>query len=305
MTSAPNPRSLASPPQPSRWPLILGTLGVALALTFGGLVWFQEPLFHWALKREDIRQVEWWLRFNPKLSDTPDKNNNYPLWKALESPHHSEKLVKILLKADADPNQANIFTYMSLTPLGIAIVSKKSLHLTQMFLEAGADPSEPRARRERSPLYVIIASLGWRTAEEEKIREQLFKMLVDAGAELQAPGYSPLALAMTEVSPKWVQKLLDAGADPNTPEVREAVGAYIWMAFVERHKGVIPPQPEGPIILEMLAEAGFDFDALGAIPGAESQGALQLMRDAGLEHLLAISRKKRAASAAQPAAETP
>lgn len=119
----------------------------------------------------------------------------------------SERIVKALLAAGA---KVDVLSKQTYTPLMTAITRPRSIGVTRLLLEAGADVNilrQSRRRSETSP--VAMALMG---GDRDTIR-----LLIDRSAELSPPnGFTPLLTAAFLGDLETAKLLLDRGVDPNS-----------------------------------------------------------------------------------------
>jgi ankyrin repeat protein len=279
----------SAPPKSSRWPFVLGLSGMLLAAGFGALVWFQEPLFHRALERSEVRQVEWWLRFNHALANEPDAQGDYPLWKAVRHPRSEsqEALAQILLRAGALPNGA---PSAGQPPLGGAIISG-SANLVRMLLETGADYHSlypMQISQQDRDLVTLLMSQKFRGSFQNKVNEAIFEHYIKKKSDAQFSSAFFAALAVNEDSVKWINKLLEMKAI-DFASTNGLQLAYI-LAF-EANNSTDSKRLEAQDTLKTLAAKGFDFPSIASREDQYGLIAARL-REAGLEHLLDAHKNK-------------
>jgi ankyrin repeat protein len=288
--------SLSGPPQPSRWPLVLGLAGAAMAASFGALTWFQEPLFHRALERGDVRQVELWLRFNRKLADAPDAHGRFPLWKALDHRTKRDELGALLLDAGADPNRSD----GGVTPLEAAIWGE-SIPLVKLILQKDIEKSFSFTYLAGLPLDEIVNDNFYECFNgNQEIRNGIFIYQINKVKDKNLLDKClRLSYAFSAHARHWIDLLLKAGADPN---LRGAVDA-MYAISLDIASGDAQRDPKARAIFHLLVAAGFDFDAMAALEGPYAE-AVDRLREAGLGPILdARGHKTFAPAGAPPSAE--
>ncbi len=139
----------------------------------------------------------------------------------------SVEIVKILLEADADPNQKGVLEEAA---------KKGSVEIVKILLEAGADPNqkgvlEEAAKKGSAEIVKILLDAG-ENADTEPVsyeyalvqavksgrtRAEIVKILLDAGADpnIEPVLYLSLQGRLTKRRIQVIQMLLEGGADPN------------------------------------------------------------------------------------------
>jgi hypothetical protein len=163
-----------------------------------------------------------------------------------------------------------------------------------ILLDAGANPNREElfSITGTVPLYYVIDSASWRNSADEKAREEIFDLLINAGADPNAPKDSLLGMTISQRSVKWMRKLLAAGANPNDTEVWKAVVNYLDSIGKQN-----PKERKITIqILEELAKSGFAFQSFVT----NNPKALPIFKEQNLEHLLDLQIRIEAKVAASP-----
>lgn len=101
-------------------------------------------------------------------------------------------------------------------PLIDVAIQKGRIETVEFLLRQGANPNEPDIRGH-PPLFWV---LGRTSIDNDEMRARLVKLLLKAGASLNAPakseyGYTPLIEAASLGEADMVRMFLDAGADVN------------------------------------------------------------------------------------------
>ena len=208
----------------------------------------RTPLF-WAVTRGKVDSIELLLKLNadPNIKFSRDNLNPTTLHKATISLNSLKdaKIVKLLLKAGADPNVTNLQKETPLlrisrggndtlafdvskdlidaganvnlsedlagmTPL-LHAVSSGNAALVDLLLKAGADPNSANFQNATS---LLSASFK----EDNSLSTSLGKKLIDAGADVNIQssfnGMTPLHNSVGRGNTQLVDLLLTAGADP-------------------------------------------------------------------------------------------
>ena len=170
---------------------------------------------------------------------------------ALASAKGYEEVVRILIRAGADVNQA-VPTSMrgsaaGLSPL-IMAVNNRSEEMVRLLIEAGADvnyqvPGSIRGSAAGlSPLIVAANNQS----------EEMIRLLIEAGADVNqavpgsirgsAAGLSPLIMAVNNRSEEMIRLLIKAGADVNYQvpgKRRRASRTALGMAKAQKNKRIV------------------------------------------------------------------
>ena len=170
---------------------------------------------------------------------------------ALASAKGYEEVVRILIRAGADVNQAVPASVRGSTagmsPLILA-VNKQSEEIVRLLIEAGADvnyqaPASIRGSTAgMSPLLMAVNNRS----------EEMVRILIRAGADVTqavpasvrgpAAGMSPLILAANKQSEEIVRLLIEAGADVNYQapgKRRRAFRTALGMAKAQKNKRIV------------------------------------------------------------------
>lgn len=164
------------------------------------------------IERGSPNDLRSFLASHPGILRARTLTGTLPLIQACHS-KASPEIIQVLLRAGADPNQADSNGF---TPLQTALVAANPA-IVKVLLDHRADPNRPDYRG-LSPLCQL-GSLGNR-----RVAASMVPMLVKAGATVQprdAKEPSPLALAISSGvmddagTAVLVAALLKSGADPN------------------------------------------------------------------------------------------
>lgn len=155
------------------------------------------------------------------------------------------------------------------TALHHAVFRCRSLALTTLLLEEGANPNLQRTTDGYVPLHELVSTSYRRDEDAEAILDRFLAFHADIDIRTNTNG-SILGLAACQNLAKPIKRLIENGADPNSPfnGTRSALNIASWHAHVETMK--------------VLIDAGADVNnnASGQTPLLEvvcSQGHLRNM----------------------------
>lgn len=120
---------------------------------------------HYLSEAKDIEPQRFEILVNAMLNRGADPNymdchGDTPLWLAIWNSTQNDSVIKVLLKAGADPNaarQSHSFCMLA------AVIAHKSTHqdvtaLLKMLLQAGADPRDPSTPDLPDPSLILLAT---------------------------------------------------------------------------------------------------------------------------------------------------
>jgi ankyrin repeat protein len=175
------------------------------------------------------------------------------------------EMLKQILDRGLDPRELRYRDHLLqlVTPLQRACYLM-NFDVVRVLLDRGADVNGPTAE-EASPLVIAIQSRHGRLVEDV-IR--LIQLLLDAGANVNEHGYSPLMAAASRREPELVKILLSVGADPNAQS--ESGTTPLMFAIREGERFPLNQNPSNIIpVLQLLLQAGAcidDEDYFGLTP---------------------------------------
>jgi ankyrin repeat protein len=151
------------------------------------------------------------------------------------------------------------------TALHYAVEGSRSLEITALLLERGADPNARRVTDGYAPLHVRVSTSYLRDAAAYAILDKLISYKADVRARA-ANNQSVVGLAACQNLATPIQRLLEEGADVNSPflNTRSALNVAAWHAHIETMKVLID------------AKANVNNDESGQVPFLEivcSRGA--------------------------------
>jgi ankyrin repeat protein len=141
------------------------------------------------------------------------------------------------------------------TALHYSVERSKSLEIANLLLERGADPNARRTTDGYAPLHVLVSTSYLRDAAAYAIIDKFISYKVDVRARA-ANNQSIVGLAACQNLAKPIQRLLEAGADVNSPfkDTRSALNIAAWNAHLETMKVLID------------ANANVNIDDSGQVP---------------------------------------
>ena len=217
---------------------------------------------------------------------------------ALASFKGYEEVVRILIRAGADVNQAvpasKRGSAAGMSPLILA-VNNRSEEMVRLLIEAGADVSyqiPASIRRSTVGISPLILAVNNRSVE-------MARLLIEAGADVnyQVPasirgstvGISPLILAVNNRSEEIVRLLIEAGADVNYQAPASIKGSAVGISPL-----ILAVNNRSEEMVRLMIEAGADVNyqvpgkrrrgfrtALGMAKAQKNRGIVRLLRDAG------------------------
>ncbi len=193
------------------------------AFSENGITAFSTEVY---VKKTKVAQIEEYLSIFKKNEDwkklhcvtqekSQKKDSKNVYWLYIAAQQGDCEVVKLLLDAKADPNQA---CENSATPLYIA-AQNGHFKVVKLLLEAKADPNQAR-NDGVTPLYIAAQQGDF----------EVVKLLLDAKADpnqAENGDMTPLYAAAQEGHFEVVKLLLDAKADPNQAEKNGATPLYI------------------------------------------------------------------------------
>ena len=217
---------------------------------------------------------------------------------ALASFRGYEELVRVLIRAGADVNQAVPASMRGsaagMSPLILA-VNIRSEEMVRLLIEAGGDVNyQVPAPIKRSAVGIspLILAVNNRSAE-------IVRLLIEAGADVnyQVPasirgskeGISPLILAVDNRSEEVVRLLIEGGADVNYQAPASITGSAAGMTPL-----ILAVNNRSEEMVRLLIEGGADVNyqipgkrrrafrtALGMAKAQKNKITVKLLRDAG------------------------
>jgi ankyrin repeat protein len=205
---------------------------------------------HWAAYAEDVDTTAALLRAGAKV----DVRNNYgvsPL--ALAAKNGNARIIDLLMKAGADPNDKINFLNADETPLMHA-ARAGSLDAVNMLLLAGAQVNAREGWNGQTALH-------WAAAEGHGA---VVEALIAGGADIRHPSNArttPFMFAVRKGDMRSVQAFLDAGANVN--EKRTDFATPLLVAIINGHEDLV----------DLLLEKGADPNAEGGSTDLSVQGS--------------------------------
>lgn len=183
-------------------------------------------------------------------------------------------IAREMLQAGADPNKPCKEGFDGVTPLVMTVGMSRSLEVTSLLIEAGADVNYEWSENT-TPIFETTADQFY----------DLAKLLVDRGANVNVRmgnGLTPLMFAARNGASRCVELFLDAGADINAVEEEQGVGAFglalnrldLQLAEQLLARGAEPNFGS----IETLTLAVAEHGSLAFIQALEAQGC-KLVRD--------------------------
>jgi ankyrin repeat protein len=194
--------------------------------------------------------------------------------------------IRQAVEKGANPN----LVYQDMTPMYLAI-RENDMELAALLVERGAEVGPQDLDRDGEVDYLPLLSA---IMDVEEINPDMIKLLIDAGAELDANGDypPPLEVAVEAGSLETVKALLQAGADPNGHEDWElpldtAVGeGYVEIFDALRAAGAEVTDPAGLLVfsagssnLEMVRRVLPLYSGPKKLPALFGNASLDLLRD--------------------------
>ena len=217
---------------------------------------------------------------------------------ALASFKGYEEVVRILIRAGADVNQAvpasKRGSAAGMSPLILA-VKNQSEEIVRLLTEAGADVNyQIPAPIKRSAVGISPLILAVNNRSEE-----IVQLLIEAGADVNyrvparirasEAGVSPLILAVDNRSEEIVRLLIEAGADVNYQAPASITESAVGISPL-----ILAVNNEYDDMVRLLIEAGADVNyqirgkrrrafrtALGMAKAQKNRRTVKLLRDAG------------------------
>ncbi|MEA3399941.1 MAG: ankyrin repeat domain-containing protein [Armatimonadota bacterium] len=232
-------------------------ISLSIAMSSGCVRRPRTESLHQAASIGSVSEVHW------HLEDGADVNGSDGGWTALAAAAYygHDHVVNVLLEAGAEPNRRGDGP-KGVTPLEAA-VHERRLSTVKLLLEAGATP--PGRESPFGPILVCAAGnndvaivralLDHGAGDDPGVTEQAAAHAAAEGSTdayelLVTDGAKPTLVAAAEAgSTKLVQRLLDAGEDPDGPPGASCPPLYV--ASAAGHVGIV----------SRLIEAGADVEA--------------------------------------------